>query len=192
MHGSLRRVEVDGEEWLFLADVCQTLGIGRAAANEPLLRMMIEPDNLRHVILDGVPTYMVTDAGAFDIASIVPRHRPRRSGRRKGFPKEPAPMYVQIYIHMRSQISNGVYLDGKVLPSTESIAKVWGVGKSTVEQARKMLRDAGYIRYERTPGKGFVHRCVVTSKHKARSAEANGIIQQGRRALRAELEAFHA
>ncbi|PWS52746.1 hypothetical protein DLE01_03075 [Streptomyces sp. FT05W] len=186
----LPRYDIEGEEWMLLTDVCEVLGIGRETANETLLLMMIEPGNLRRLTLDGILAYVVTDAGAFDIASVIPRHRPRRGGRPKGLKYEQQPLYMRMFKHYRRQIRMGIWQDGYVLPSSEAMVKVWGISRNTVCTVRGMLRDEGLVRFEFSPGEGS--KAIVTNGIKFRSEVANGVVQEGRRALRAELEAFHA
>lgn len=175
---------------MLLTAVCEVLGIGRETANETLLLMMIEPGNLRRVTLDGIPTYVVNDAGAFDIGSVIPRHRPRRGGWPKGLTREQPPLYMRMFKHYRRQIRMGVWTDGYVLPSSEAMVKLWGISRNTVCRVRAMLRDEGLVRFEFSPGEGS--KAIVTNGIKARGEVANGVLQEGRRALWDELEAFHA
>ncbi|MFD5625283.1 GntR family transcriptional regulator [Streptomyces sp. NPDC127072] len=179
----MQRFNIDGEEWISLADVCEEIGIGRQLATEPLLLAMITADEC--IEIDG--EWFVTDAGAFDLASVVPLRVPR--GERKPGPKKGhrgAPLYLQIYMFYRTRILSGIYLDGQPLPSLQFMCERWNVSHTVARDARRLLKRAGLVRIT----VGCRAQAVVTSKHKRRSDMApSEVVQVGRRYTTKELEA---
>ncbi len=53
--------------------------------------------------------------------------------------------YLQLYIQLRKDITDGVYAFGSKLPSKRTVATEVGVSTVTVEHAYELLRDEGYI-----------------------------------------------
>lgn len=58
----------------------------------------------------------------------------------------PAPPYVQIADHFRSQIKNGELIEGAKLPSVAEVAQGWQVATATAAKALNLLRAEGYVR----------------------------------------------
>lgn len=63
-----------------------------------------------------------------------------------------APLYQQMYEHLRLQIANGVLQVGRLLPSERQLAKSFGVSVITCKRALTKLSEEGLI--ERRPGHG--------------------------------------
>ena len=56
-----------------------------------------------------------------------------------------APAYLQLYMQVRDDIINGIYLPGSKLPSKRVISADAGVSTITVEHSYALLADEGYI-----------------------------------------------
>lgn len=63
-----------------------------------------------------------------------------------------APLYQQLYEHLRSQIADGAFDVGSLLPSERELAKSFDVSVITCKRALAKLADEGLI--ERRPGYG--------------------------------------
>ena len=56
-----------------------------------------------------------------------------------------APLYIQLYRHIRSEILTGGLSAGEKLPSLRSLAAETGVSVTTAEQAYSQLLTEGYL-----------------------------------------------
>ena len=64
------------------------------------------------------------------------------------------PQYKQIYEHLRSQIANGKYIPGDLLPSEHDLCIIYNVARLTVRRALEQLIADGLI--VRRQGKGSI------------------------------------
>ena len=71
------------------------------------------------------------------------------------------PLYLQIERFMRLQLENGKLKAGDRLPSTEELARQWGVGIMAVQKAMSRLVADGLV--ERKPMKGTFVKAVMES-----------------------------
>lgn len=74
-------------------------------------------------------------------------------------PKPDAPLYQQLYAHMRAAIFSGELKRGLKLPSSRALADELGVSRNTVQNAYRQLAAEGYL--ESVEGSGtFVTRVL--------------------------------
>ena len=64
------------------------------------------------------------------------------------------PQYRQLYELLRKQITDGVFLEGDLLPSENELSSLHGVARPTVRQALASLVNDGYIKKQK--GKGSI------------------------------------
>ena len=64
------------------------------------------------------------------------------------------PTYVPIYNKLYSDIINGIYSDGDLLPSESTLTKEYGVSRHTLRQALTVLSEDGLI--QKKQGKGTI------------------------------------
>ena len=70
------------------------------------------------------------------------------------------PQYKKIYEHLRSQIANGIYVPGDLLPSEHDLCLDYHVARLTVRKALKQLINDGLI--VRRQGKGSIVKGTPT------------------------------
>ena len=68
------------------------------------------------------------------------------------------PAYMQLYIHMREDIVNGIYPYGTRLPSKRFIAAEIGISLVTVEHTYAILVDEGYVETRQRSGYFVIYR----------------------------------
>jgi GntR family transcriptional regulator len=60
-------------------------------------------------------------------------------------PRDPQPPYLRVADALRQRLLGGEWLPGEALPGVISLAAEYGVGKSTVARAVKILTAEGWI-----------------------------------------------
>ena len=60
-------------------------------------------------------------------------------------PRAPQPPYLRVADALRQRLLGGEWLPGEALPGVNSLAAEYGVGKSTVARAVKLLVDEGLL-----------------------------------------------
>ena len=64
------------------------------------------------------------------------------------------PQYKRLYEILRKHISDGVYMEGDLLPSENELCKLYGMTRPTVRQSLSTLANEGYIK--KRQGKGSI------------------------------------
>ncbi|HNT74161.1 MAG TPA: winged helix-turn-helix domain-containing protein [Anaerolineae bacterium] len=57
-----------------------------------------------------------------------------------------APLYQQLYAHLRAEIESGEFGPGDVLPSERTLAAEYGINRETVRKAIQLLVTEGMVR----------------------------------------------
>jgi len=164
----IRTVEIDGSNWLVLADVLASVGRARAESN-PMFVARIPGEERQQVKLDGRWTWLVTEFGADWAAGQDWREhgdpsaygRDRAHGRahaehgpemydepqRSYRPGRPSAERVpeRIAKEFRQKIRTGQMQAGEKLPRIEAEAQERGLSRATVRRAYELLRDQGLI-----------------------------------------------
>jgi GntR family transcriptional regulator len=65
-----------------------------------------------------------------------------------------APLYVQVFDHVRDKIMHGGYPAGSLLPGEQELSRLFGVSRITVKRAMNELAASGYVARQR--GRGTV------------------------------------
>lgn len=65
---------------------------------------------------------------------------------------EKLPSYKKVYMSIKSDIKDGVYKPGVLIPSEPELEQIFGVSRTTVRRAIELLAGEGYVRAQR--GKG--------------------------------------
>jgi len=60
-------------------------------------------------------------------------------------PRGPQPPYLAVADALRERLTGGEWLPGEALPGVHVLAAEYGVGKSTVGRAIKILTDEGLV-----------------------------------------------
>lgn len=60
-------------------------------------------------------------------------------------PGDRAPLYQQIYLRLRTAITEGLIPPGERIPSARALAKELGLARGTIESAYSLLADEGYV-----------------------------------------------
>lgn len=58
---------------------------------------------------------------------------------------DPTPLYQQLANDLRARIRAGEWKPGELLPSESYLQQEYGLGRSTVRAALKLLRDEGIV-----------------------------------------------
>lgn len=87
------------------------------------------------------------------------------------------PAYMQLYLQIRSEITNGALRKGDKLPSKRILAEETGVSVITVEHAYAILADEGYIEARQRSGYFVTYResefiSVLSNEHDNKSPES--------------------
>ncbi len=72
--------------------------------------------------------------------------------------REKAPAYLQLYMHLRDDIINGIYPLGSKLPSKRVLSADTDVSSITVEHAYELLCDEGYVESRQRSGYYVIFR----------------------------------
>lgn len=88
-----------------------------------------------------------------------------------------APLYLQIYEHIRDEISTGELPEGYRLSATRKQAENIGVSRNTVEQAYQQLCSEGYLENRR--GSGYYVRALDMSLIDSKTDLEKGIHSEG-------------
>ncbi len=85
--------------------------------------------------------------------------------------KKKEPLYMQLYLRLRDDITGGVFSEGEKLPSKRTLAEKNGISVVSVEHALSLLSDEGYIESRQRCG-SFVIYSEGESKRERSSLEA--------------------
>jgi GntR family transcriptional regulator/MocR family aminotransferase len=88
------------------------------------------------------------------------------------------PLYMQLYLQIRQEITDGILTENQVLTGSRGLAKILQVSRNTVDSAYSQLVAEGYI----TPRKGIGHEVAKIPKIKEVKREklhlSNNVVNQ--------------
>ncbi|MFE3516671.1 hypothetical protein [Streptomyces sp. NPDC059166] len=161
----IRTVEIEGHNWLVLADVLASVDRAEAGRN-PMFVARIPSDERQMVKVDGRWTWLVTEFGADWAAGQDWRKHgdPAAYGRDRASERaheqfgpelhndRPEPAHLRLAAEYRSKIQTGRLPVGEKLPNVDRAIRLHSVARDAVGRAYRLLRDEGLIVYR--PGKG--------------------------------------
>ena len=117
-------------------------------------------------------------------------------GKTPFIPTADAPLYQQLYIHMRSVILHGELKGGSKLPSTRALADEFNISRNTVVNAYRQLTAEGYLESIEGSGSFVVHvlpdDLLAPSESPSSSSEQQSDVRVPTLSKYASLQLVHA